>query len=944
MPGTDYIQTGFNAGELSPQMRGQLDIAKYSSGVDILKNFVCLAHGPVQNRPGTEFIAEVKDSSKFTRLIPFIASLDSAYIIEMGENYIRFCTTDGQVAEQELIRNGHMEEDDYWFTGTTHTTKVDRDTQHVYDGTYAMKRTTTAAGQGIFSDYWEYPGSASSNSNIEDGTVLNCSLWVYAGVTSINVYINAYDDDSSYFDIYDTNHAISANQWVNITFQVTVNVPTGADCFRIYLAIRATAADPATTFWLDKVSLKATRTCEIHSDFAENDLIEIDFAQSIDEIFMAHNSYFPKKLITYGEDFWKYEEIDFAPEIVGSSGTALGIEWILSGSGTNEFYMQLIGGGDPGFGIPFAIIYDPGTWILEFKKGTIGSLATYEWNLGDNDSLGFNTIYMRTGVATDPDSLSNIKMRQYDSSLWNEGAAYPSSVFFHGDRLCWTVGETIHMSQVSLYYDFTSHETVVDSDGIHLRLGDGQLSNILWGRSFKGVSLFTPTNEWSLTGSDGIGIITANSKKADIASNNSSDKVRPVILNNSIIYVLRHKKIMKEFIYDFASEAFSGNELTIFAEHLTRNYGITDLAYQQTPYKILWAVREDGVLLGLTYYPQHKVFGWHRHEIGGNGIVESIAVIPGSGYDELWMVVRRTIDGSTVRYIERLNPFFVKPEWDVEYFMDDDLTDAQFLDSSLTLDNRINITDISSADPAVVTTSAAHTWSNGDTIIIRNVKGVTDTTAVIRYKDDVDSTPVYGQSAVNGYEFTVANVGAQTAELKLDGEDFDSTAMSDYISGGTAAKKVTAITGLDHLEGETVSILGDGNVLTEQEVSGGAINLDEAASVVHVGLPYESDLQTLPPRLSQQVGTYQAVTKQIQAFTLRLFETSGLYVGRNEDNLVAMEWVDDTVSAGHPIPCFTGDTEEQGFSGQFTTNPTIFIRQSDPLPATISALIMQLEA
>ncbi|MBK3051938.1 hypothetical protein FKK29_30330, partial [Klebsiella pneumoniae] len=114
------------------------------------------------------------------------------------------------------------------------------------------------------------------------------------------------------------------------------------------------------------------------------------------------------------------------------------------------------------------------------------------------------------------------------------------------------------------------------------------------------------------------------------------------------------------------SDSFSATNSSILAPHIFTSE-IIALAYQQEPNRILWVLLEEGKLLGLTYDAEQNITGWHEHETGGT--VESIKVIPDidGGRDELWMVVRRTINGATVRYLEYMLPeydsAFITQEW-----------------------------------------------------------------------------------------------------------------------------------------------------------------------------------------------------------------------------------------------------------------------------------------
>jgi hypothetical protein len=157
-----------------------------------------------------------------------------------------------------------------------------------------------------------------------------------------------------------------------------------------------------------------------------------------------------------------------------------------------------------------------------------------------------------------------------------------------------------------------------------------------------------------------------------------SRSVIPVQVGEAILFVQRSGRKLRELTYEFASNKYKSSDLTVLAEHITRG-GIQDIVYQQEPHNIVWCVRNDGLLLGFTFNREQDVLGWHRHPIGGDGIVECVEVIPcpDGSQDDLWMIVRRTIDGQTKRYIEYLEQDFTE---------EDDIEDAFFVDSGLTYD------------------------------------------------------------------------------------------------------------------------------------------------------------------------------------------------------------------------------------------------------------------
>jgi hypothetical protein len=327
--------------------------------------------------------------------------------------------------------------------------------------------------------------------------------------------------------------------------------------------------------------------------------------------------------------------------------------------------------------------------------------------------------------------------------------------------------------------------------------------------------------------------------------------------------------------------------------------------YQQSPYNLLWCVRDDGEICVLTREINQEVFAWSRQIT--DGYFESVAVIAGDGGDdEVWFVVKRTIQGATKRYIEYLKG------------MDfgDEQEDAFFVDSGLSLDSPFIITGITQANPGVVTTSGAHGFSNGNIVIIRGVVGMTE---------------------VNQTKFKVANVAGTTFKLTSpeDDSNINTTNYLAYVSGGEVRKCVTSVSGLSHLEGETVDILADGITATPADVSGGAVTLTDpeyGGGEIHAGLEFTSKIQTLRIEAGSNQGTAQNKIKRIQKIIVRLYETIGMKAGSVN--------IQDAIDFGssEPISLFSGD-KEIIYPADYDKDAYIVIYQDEPQPLTILAII-----
>jgi len=320
-------------------------------------------------------------------------------------------------------------------------------------------------------------------------------------------------------------------------------------------------------------------------------------------------------------------------------------------------------------------------------------------------------------------------------------------------------------------------------------------------------------------------------------SNNGSANIDAIAAGNATLFLQRAKRKVRELAYNFDVDGYLAPDMTILAEHITET-GIIQMAYQQEPNQIIWMVRTDGQLIGLTYQREQQVTAWHRHIFGGsfnsgNAVCESVAVIPTDDTEyQTWVIIKRTINGSTKRYVEYINSFD---------FAEADDTSFNFLDSQLAYDGSATLT----------------------------------------------------------------------------------------------------ISGLDHLEGETVSILANGATHPNKTVSSGSITLSRSSTKVKVGLPYTSLLQTMRLDAGSQNGTSQSKTKRIYEITVRLYESLGIEVGPDLNNMERIPFRSSADPMDSSVGVFTGDKEVE-FRGNYETDGFIFVRQDQPLPLTVLSLYPKL--
>ena len=337
------------------------------------------------------------------------------------------------------------------------------------------------------------------------------------------------------------------------------------------------------------------------------------------------------------------------------------------------------------------------------------------------------------------------------------------------------------------------------------------------------------------------------------------------------------------------------------------------MGLSKSPIPIVWTVSSSGKLLGLTYVPEQQIGAWHQHDT--DGTFESVACVSEGNDDVTYCVVKRTINGNSVRYIERMGTRLFATQ-----------RDNFFVDAGATY----NGTNTNTGQN--VTISGGTNYTKGESVTITANYNLFNAPPSV---DDVGDAIVLVDGS-NYYRCNIVSTTSQTvATVKLDRDlpiSLRNTALTNY----EVARNV--ISGLTYLEGKTVSILADGAVHPERVVSSGSITLERAGSVVHIGLPYASDLNTLPMAL--QVEAFgQGRVKNINHVWLRVLESSGIFAGPSADKLVEAKQR-TTEPYGTPPNLKTEDIKIM-LTPAWQDNGQLFVRQTDPLPLTVVGLTLE---
>jgi hypothetical protein len=498
---------------------------------------------------------------------------------------------------------------------------------------------------------------------------------------------------------------------------------------------------------------------------------------------------------------------------------------------------------------------------------------------------------------------------------WSDYRGWPACVIFFQDRLIWGCSDsepqTWWTSNTGDYVNFTTQSPLQDTDTISNPLMSREINDIRYALSLNEIIFLTGTSEWIVGPASYGGSFTPSTAHQMCQNNRGSAYVNPVIIGNRIIYVQPKGMIVRDLGYSYDVDGYTGDDLTLYSKHLFEGHKITRMAYQQEPDSIVWMIRDDGVLLSMTYLREQKLLAWARHDT--DGIFEDVCCISSEDEDEIWFVIKR--DGG--RYIERLTSI-VTP---------DDIQDCFCVDCGLKYDVPLTIEGITLANPILITITG-HGLSNGDLIDVSDIVWVSD-------EDDYKNKTQPDQ--LNTWRYMVANATTNTFTLQdEDGADIDGTDYNAYVSGGYARKTVTTISGLEHLEGKEVAVLANGFVVNDLVVSNGSITLENAASRVIVGLPYICDLETMDTVFQTQNGAMQNKKVKIIEVTFNFDKSRGGWYGPDSDNLQEIMQRDGEAS-GVPISLITDESTNIMNSG-FEDGGRVFFRQIDPLPVTLLSI------
>lgn len=498
---------------------------------------------------------------------------------------------------------------------------------------------------------------------------------------------------------------------------------------------------------------------------------------------------------------------------------------------------------------------------------------------------------------------------------WNEFFGYPRCCVFYQDRLVFASTTedplTLWFSETGNYVGFYQHSgTLQDDDAIIAPLVSSAVNAIENMVALGYILCFTAGGEWKVGAASASSALTYKSISAVQQSYIGAASLPPVVVGDRALYITALGNVVNDFAYDVYSDTFKGSDLTLYARHLFRNFSIIDWAYQAAPDNIIWAIRSDGKVLSFTFIKEQEVWAWGLHET--DGIVESICSIAGDTQNDIYFVVKRTINGGVVRYVEKFAPRMEST----------DIRDQFFVDCGLSYDDPKNITGVTLTNPCAIGCTA-HGLSTGDIIDILDVSGTTELNGM-RYKVGTTTTDA----------FFIQSYG--------DGTNIDATGFTAYVSGGYIRKCVTTVSGLGHLEGEVVNVVADGGFVGTKTVESGSFTLEYPASIVHAGIPYTAKLRTLDLNLPRNDGTSAGRPKRVNKVIVRVKDSKCGSVGVNRYTDMDELAMPEISKWGFPDDLNTADISSKPYS-EYEAEASITVMQDKPFPLTVLALMAEIE-
>ncbi|MFN3856537.1 MAG: hypothetical protein ACK4RV_02225 [Caulobacter sp.] len=781
--------TSFNAGVLSPLLGGRPDLEKWQAGLAASSNMIPRVQGALQRAGGTVYVGAVKSGRAW--LAPFVFSQADAFLLEFGDGYIRFYRSRGRFVTGTVsawssltaYEVGDLAADAgvSYYCVQAHTNQAPPAgaywyplTGDIYEIPSPYLTADLTRDDGSFGVRYEQSGDviylACRGHKPRTLTRLSNTKWVMA----------EFEPDGGPFKDENLDESITVTATGTMTVGGTVTITASEAIFQ--------ADHVGALFRLEL------------EDGADVKAWQVRTSTDVNDIRRA------------GLKFYKCTQV--GPVDTTDKPAICGEDLPVHTRGR----------------------YWDGTGEEQKGDGAVGSIgveweylhAGYGWVRIAGYSSG--TSVTATVLSRLPDELATDATHRWAFGAWSEVEGWPDNVCFFRERLTFTRDQFVWHSVSGGFDDFKAmeHGEVRPDSAVSISVQSAQGNPIEWITPYQD-ALFIGTN-------GGEHVLQSQTTQQPYGPGNTQQDpqtawggvgVDPVVCGAGVVFVERLGRKLRLLVQEDNWDAVDLNKY-----HGVLPAAVTSVAWQQNPHETLWCGLANGELRGLTLQVKDNVVGWHPHDLAGE--VESVAVIPApdGGRDDLWVIVKRTIDGVDVRYVEYRA---------AEYEAGDDRSLAIYAASALTYD-------------------------------------------------------------------------------------------------GTAT---TTLSGLGHLEGETVQVMANGAAHPDCIVDGGEIELNVEATKAVVGLAMPYNARLMPLDAGAMLGTAQARTKRVHSVDIRLLDSLGGALGPAFGATDVIEYRLHGMDMDAAPPLYTGDKQVQ-FPGDYEGQATIALEGDGPFPFTMLALFPEL--
>lgn len=863
------IHRSLSGGEIAPELYARVDMSKYATALRLCRNFIIPRTGGAQNRVGTQFVGEVYSSVNPVRLIPFVISVTNSYVLELGNLTLRVIFDGLYVTNSQAGVSGP-----FTISGITN----------------ANPCVITANGHGFSNGQQVRISGITGTTELNGGTLVvansttnTFSLQFLGGAAVNSTPFSAYISGGSVDAIFElaTPYAFADLPLVKYTQNYTQMILVHPS----YAPRTVTLNSSGTLFSFASPGIAIADTPDVQPP--------TDVALSLTS--GTKTFYFVTGVGLNGEE--SNQSLEVGTSAIPSNVTPITISWTNSNAFTYNVYQQPGGPGNP---------------IYLIAQNVVGS---------------YTDAALTPPIATTYPPPGNLNALVFAPEFTGD---FPGCAAFFQQRAFFGASanqpESIWGSWTGHYTNFYVSFTPTDAMPLAFSMAGNRVNQIEHFVPLNTFFILTKTTEYVCQPQTGT--ITGTDIGLTPFSYYGSYYLQPIPIGNRFLFVQARGSIIRDFGFEYTQDNYQGNDLTLFATHLFDGYTVADWGYQQTPNSVLWVVRSDGALLSLTYIKEQQILAWCRHDFQG-GVVENVTVIPEPNGDIPYFTVRRTINGRSVRYVERMLPALFT-----------DVRDCTYMDANLTFDGR-------NTGSTTMTLTGGTSWSYTETLTLTASASFFKSSDVGKEIQLNDASGQQIRFLITAFSSATVVTGQPNRTVPVDLQGVTATSW---------AKAIQTVKGLWHLVGQQVSVFADGFVVgspNNPNVSSvftvntsGEITLDRPYAVIHVGIPFVSDIETLDID-SAQSETLADKKKIVSKVTVYLNNARGMWVGNKPSassdptntSLVGLDEWKARDSEGYDSPvALHMDQHDVNIQPAANRNGRVFIRQVDPLPLTICAI------